>query len=394
MAYSVLVTNSDHRKALAAIRTLGRKGNTVISSSSESIAMGRYSKFSSDFIKYPDPSVNSSEFKNFMLNYLNHKDVDIVLPMDDDTVEVFSKYKMEFTKLSKIPVPDYDLWMMGRDKAKSIKAALAVGLTCPETYFIQSLDEVNNLSSQLHFPIVIKPRISSGSRGINYIHNSANLMKIIKQIHEKYPFPLIQEYIPQTGKKYQVLLLADGKGSILGQCTHEFIRQFPVNGGPGTLWKTISYPLIEELSINLLKSINWYGIACVEFIEDPRNNRPVFMEINPRFWGTLNLCIQVGVDFPDILCKLALGERVDTKINQRFEEYCQWLMPGDLCNFIFNKNRFHQEVGYFIKDPKHIFHHATWDRKDIVPYIMNIYSLLHDLLSFNALPNILNRENA
>ena len=44
----------------------------------------------------------------------------------------------------------------------------------------------------------------------------------------------------------------------------------------------------------------------VEFKVDPRDNTPKLMEINPRFWGSLPLSIASGVDFPYLLCKMAV----------------------------------------------------------------------------------------
>ncbi len=39
----------------------------------------------------------------------------------------------------------------------------------------------------------------------------------------------------------------------------------------------------------------------VEFKLDPRDNTPKLMEINPRFWGSLALAIESGVNFPYLL---------------------------------------------------------------------------------------------
>ena len=41
----------------------------------------------------------------------------------------------------------------------------------------------------------------------------------------------------------------------------------------------------------LLKSVNWSGVAMVEFKVDEATGRPYLMEINGRFWGPLQLAI-------------------------------------------------------------------------------------------------------
>ncbi len=45
----------------------------------------------------------------------------------------------------------------------------------------------------------------------------------------------------------------------------------------------------------------------VEFKADARTGTPYLMEINGRFWGSLQLAIDAGVDFPAILVAAALG---------------------------------------------------------------------------------------
>ncbi len=51
---------------------------------------------------------------------------------------------------------------------------------------------------------------------------------------------------------------------------------------------------------------------------------PYLMEINGRFWGSLQLAIDAGVDFPQLLVRCALGERVPPKSGYRVGTRGQW----------------------------------------------------------------------
>lgn len=57
--------------------------------------------------------------------------------------------------------------------------------------------------------------------------------------------------------------------------------------------------------------VNWYGVVDIEFLVDPRTNDPKLMGINPRFWSSLQLAIECGVDFPWLLTQLSLGNDAD-----------------------------------------------------------------------------------
>ena len=61
-----------------------------------------------------------------------------------------------------------------------------------------------------------------------------------------------------------------------------------------------------ECGDRLLRALNWYGLAMVEFKVDERDQLPKLMEINPRVWGSMPLAIASGVDFPYLLFKLAI----------------------------------------------------------------------------------------
>ena len=46
----------------------------------------------------------------------------------------------------------------------------------------------------------------------------------------------------------------------------------------------------------------------IECKRDPDTGRHVIMEINGRFWGSVQLAIDAGIDFPLLLVRCALGE--------------------------------------------------------------------------------------
>ena len=74
--------------------------------------------------------------------------------------------------------------------------------------------------------------------------------------------------------------------------------------------------------------INWHGVAMVEF-KVSSDGIPYIMEVNPRFWGSLQLAIDSEVDFPYMLYKLAIGDRVQKVDGYKVGIKNRWLL-GDL----------------------------------------------------------------
>ncbi len=386
----VLITDSNHRKALAAVRNLGSKNNySVICGAVTTFAISRFSKYCDEFVKYPDPEKKPQQFIDYIYDIAKKTNLDLIIPMEDITVELFSQNMKLFKNITQIPVPEYSTYLKARDKEKTIKIAEKNNILVPKTFFTEHFSKINDLIIE-NYPVVIKPRISSGSRGIHYIKSKNELEEKYLKVSKEYTNPMIQEYIPQYGKKYQVLILMNDKNEVKALCTQELIRQFPVNGGPGTLYKTISNKKIENLSIKLLKKIDWFGIACVEFIENPITNEPVLMEINPRFWGTLNLSIKAGIEFPYLLSEMTLSEMSESQKDYPKNSYCQWLLPGDLLNFIFNKNRLKQKIPYFFNKPKN-FYDTHYDKEDKKPFFMHLLFLFFNIFKIKNLKNIFKR---
>ena len=56
---------------------------------------------------------------------------------------------------------------------------------------------------------------------------------------------------------------------------------------------------------------------------------PYLMEVNTRFWGSLQLAIDAGVDFPYLLYRVFTGEEVPAELGYREGVRLRWLL-GDL----------------------------------------------------------------
>ena len=127
------------------------------------------------------------------------------------------------------------------------------------------------------------------------------------RIERRFGPSLVQEYIPSGGGEFGASLLLDRDARVLARFSHRRLRSYPVAGGPSTLRESIHCPEIEDAAERLLRALGWYGVAMVEFRRDPRDGRYKLIEVNHRFWGSLQLAVVSGVDFPALLCRLALG---------------------------------------------------------------------------------------
>ena len=120
-------------------------------------------------------------------------------------------------------------------------------------------------------------------------------------------FPLLlQERVVGPGVGI-FLLIWDGV--LRATFAHRRLREKPPSGGVSVYRESIAAdPALVERSRQLLAHFGWQGVAMVEYKVDERTGIPVLMEINGRFWGSLQLAVDAGVDFPRLLIDCAEGK--------------------------------------------------------------------------------------
>lgn len=342
----VLLTNAQQRKTLAVARSLGMKHVNVLAAEETRWATAMFSRYCKQRLVYPDPDERSEDFYIWLKKTLQEYHCDVLFPMDDNTLEVVIRYQEQLEKLCRLPLPETGSYITASDKALATLAAKKAGLNCPKTIFINNLDDFSRLTCGLDFPVIIKPRKSSGSRGMAVVKQQADLCSLYLRIHQKYPFPIIQEYI-SPGVKIDVCLLFDRYSQLKASFVQKEIRHFPLEKGPSTVQESIWCPELVEKATAFMQKLNWYGVAEVEFMIDPRDGKAKFMEINPRFWGSLYLSILAGVDFPWLLYRLVMDGDVPEVHHYTTGLKCRWLLPGDILHFIYNKNRFAMDPPFF-----------------------------------------------
>ncbi len=108
------------------------------------------------------------------------------------------------------------------------------------------------------------------------------------------------------------------------------IRTYPALAGPTSCGQAVHWPDLSEKATGLLKEMHWYGPAEVEFRIDPRDGTPVFMEVNPRLWGSLHTGILAGVDFPYLLYRMAMDGDIQPVETYRTDMKARYFFTLDM----------------------------------------------------------------
>lgn len=311
---SILITDGEQRAALAAVRSLGRAGHDVFVCSAARRSLAGASRFARAEARVRDPHHAPDLFIAELRRLVERWDVEVVLPIAEVSALAVLK-QWESLRPAIIPFPAFDRFSRVCDKRFVLATASSLGIGVPRQCILETSGDVASADVRaLDFPLVVKPArsIIQNGRGVvksrmAFVDDEPAFRRAIgAQPDAAYPL-LVQERI--VGPGVGIFLLVR-KGEPFAVFSHRRIREKPPSGGVSVYRESIPADAsLVSLSLDLLRVLDWEGVAMVEYKLDRRTGSPYLMEINGRFWGSLQLAIDAGVDFPAMLIDVALGGR-------------------------------------------------------------------------------------
>lgn len=330
---SVLIPDGNGATALAIVRSLGKKNIDVTVASNTRRDISFFSKYCTHKVLYPDPKDNEDKYIQEMLKIVKKGDYDVLFLVDERALIPISHHRDKFSPYINIPIADREVIEKADDKSQTLKIAMENDIPCPQTYFVEDAQDINKLKSELNFPVVIKPHRGEGAEGLTYVYSLDKLKNTYTKVQNQYGPSMIQEYIPYE-EKYSVAALFNRDSKPRRVCVLKFIREYPITGGTATFTEGAERPDVLEYALKLLKALRYYGVAEVEFVVDPRDKRPKFQEVNPRFWGSLPSAIAAGVDFPYLLYRMAIEGDIEPSFEYKVGVKCRHLLFDDMYHLI------------------------------------------------------------
>jgi predicted ATP-grasp superfamily ATP-dependent carboligase len=328
----VLVTDGENRAALAITRSLGRANHCVVVGEQKNPSLAQRSRYCSESITYPDPTVAEDQFIESLLATVRDRSVDVLLPVSDVTTMIVTENRKLFEPRCRIPFAEAGIVRRAADKVLLLETAKRMGVPIPDSRIVA--DRTDLVIDDLSFPIVIKPHQSRvrahglwRSCKVSYARNRDELLRDVDGRHP-YEFPLIlQEWIVGPG---QGIFCCYHNSQLIAQFSHTRLREKPPWGGVSVLSESAPMcPRTLDYAQRLLGELGWEGVAMVEFKRDTRCNISKLMEINGRFWGSLQLAIDAGVDFPRILVETTEGRAPTPVTKYRIGVQSRWFW-GDV----------------------------------------------------------------
>jgi predicted ATP-grasp superfamily ATP-dependent carboligase len=370
---NVIITNGWDRIAYNILRGLSKENLKVAFGTDNLLGMGYYSKLAAAKFIHHNYKISEILFIEDLVKAFSKFKPDVYIPTGEEIFAVSRNLELLSKSGVKIPVSDINTLEKLNNKTISFRIAELAGLPVPETIIPKNEKDIIEFINKIGFPVIIKKGWSRSAEGVCKVDNKSvdEIPSIIKEYNLEYGKFIVQKFV--KGETYGVSVLMN-KGEVRSVFTHKRLREKIRTGGPSTLRMSTTNSLLEDYAVKLLGSIKFHGVAMIEFKYDEKTDNAWFIECNPRFWGSVGLAINSGVNFPYLLYRMAIDGDVESVKNYKKGVVVEWWL-GDkiaqLKNFLsFNGNL---KIKF---NSKSIDYFDDFYKEDPLPFFAWIYLLI------------------
>ncbi len=339
----VLVLDGETRQILPVVKGLKALDCCIATLSTSKLDFGYISRYSNEKLIVPQEYLNGDYYSYIRLLAETGR-FDVILPLSDKTMDIVTSHSKELKQYVRLPIPDRHIFLKAYNKQLTMEICMDNNIPCPITK--RTDESTDEFIDKVGFPLIAKPRIGNGGEGLKIVHSRDQFEHLIQSkdiILDEY---VIQEFIPQTGKQYNVHLFSDEKGAVIDSLVTEKTRWFPVCGGGSCLCRTIKNTVVQKNCVRLLEGIGWQSYCEVEMILDPRDGVPKVMEINGRASASIKIMELAGINVAEQMLQLAYELPINSQGNIKEDVRLRHLYR-DVLWFIQSKDRFTRKPSWF-----------------------------------------------
>ncbi|HET7228999.1 MAG TPA: ATP-grasp domain-containing protein [Longimicrobium sp.] len=309
----VLVTDGEERAALAVVRSLGRAGHDVRVCAARERSLAGASRWARREARVPSPLAEPAAYASAVNALALRWRCDVLLPVSEASALALLAPAGVRPPVP-LPFPTREAFRAICDKRRVLEAAEAAGIAVPAQLVLETREARLAVEpSSITCPVVVKParsvRDEGEGRAKQAVIHAADWVALRVALDDlpeaAYPV-LVQQRV--VGPGVGIFLLTWDQ-RVRAVFAHRRLREKPPSGGVSVYRESVAPdPALVRRASALLAAFEWRGVAMVELKVDQATGTPYLMEVNGRFWGSLQLAIDAGVDFPALLLDALAGK--------------------------------------------------------------------------------------
>ena len=225
----------------------------------------------------------------------------------------------------------------GEDRLAFKESMNALGIEMARSEIANTVEQAIEIASKLGYPVVVRPAYTMGGAGGGLVYNIEELKTVVSRglqaslVHEC----LIEESI-LGWEELEVEVVRDAKNNMITVCFIENIDPMGVHTGDSFCaapMLTISQEVqdrLKDMAFRIVESINVIGGTNVQFAHDPKTDRIVVIEINPRTSRSSALASKAtGFPIALVSAMLAAGLTLDEIECGKYGTLDKYIPDGD-----------------------------------------------------------------
>ena len=303
---SVLLIGWDSNICLGVLYCLHKYNFTCYLLTHNSKNAAKFSRFVKKAYFYEESEDQSAH----IIRIVKKHQIDLIMPYDEIDIRKVTENKDLLSKHAAcVWGTEPELFTIGIHKRKLAEFLDDHKLPCPPFTTFDNKLKLESIIADFGFPLLVKPVRSSAGRMIQKLSSKEAVQDFFASgLEDKSNF-ILQPFIVGSDITCNVICR---HGEILCYT----IQESPVKSGSDfNSNDTLCYHEDEQvISVvgQMMKKLNWHGVACVDIRRDARTNAIYVLEINGRFWASVAPSyVKAGVNFPVILAMLSLEEQVE-----------------------------------------------------------------------------------
>jgi len=204
----------------------------------------------------------------------------------------------------------------GEDRERFKEIVTGLGAEVPRSIICRSLDECLATTTELGYPVVVRPSFTLGGLGSGIAHTEEDLRRIAGAGLDASPTHevLLEESIIGW-KEFELELMRDQADNVVVVCSIENIDPMGVHTGdsvtvaPALTLTDREYQRMRDTGIAIMRAVGVDTGGCnIQFAVEPRTGRMVVIEMNPRVSRSSALASKAtGFPIAKIAARLAIG---------------------------------------------------------------------------------------
>lgn len=250
------------------------------------------------------PRAGSDEFLRVVGECVRTWGVDHVLPLTEPLQQrIWDASPAWIARL--FPRVDEPRRVLFRSKRILAEHAASRGIPIPAHVAVRGADDLREAIAQLGLPAVVKGVRGRGGSATRIVDSAAGAAAALREIGPAGGECFVQEYVP--GTTYLVGGLFD-EGRPLRLYAAEKLELHPARTGPSVRLRSVHEPRLVAHACALALDLRLSGLASMDFIRRG-DGEFLFLELNPRPWGSIAAAASAGVDLFTPLAALLGGAR-------------------------------------------------------------------------------------